>query len=111
MYCIKCGSKNMEENKFCFNCGTELRKQEMIEIKYLKIKTYLIPAIISTTMCCMPFGIVSIIYAVKTSGFIEEGNILKAKEVSKKAKKWCILSFVTGFIWLFLCLYLAVMDV
>lgn len=29
MFCYKCGKKNLEENKNCYNCGVKLKNNEV----------------------------------------------------------------------------------
>lgn len=55
-------------------------------------------AILTTLFCCLPLGIVSIIYAAKVDGFYRSGDYdaaVDAAENSKKYSKWgAILGFV-----------------
>lgn len=60
--------------------------------------TYLWLAILSLLCCCVPLGIVSIIYATKVESTYIKGNYALAKEKSDKAKLWGILAVVLGFI-------------
>lgn len=57
---------------------------------------YLVLAIISTVCCCLPFGIVSIVYAVKINNATNEGNNEEAQRAAKTARIWLIVSFVCG---------------
>ena len=50
-----------------------------------KVPNYLIPAIISA-ICCLPLGIVSIIFAAQVNGKVASGDIAGAMNASKKAK-------------------------
>jgi hypothetical protein len=61
------------------------------------IPNYLFPAIIST--CCffgMPFGVVSIIYAVQVNRKAAAGNLQGAINASQKAKKWLVTAILVG---------------
>lgn len=58
----------------------------------------LILAIFSTLCCCMPFGVVSIVYAAQVDGHLSRGDIAQATDSSEKAKNWAIASIVCGFI-------------
>lgn len=60
---------------------------------------YLIWAILSTLCCCLPTGIVAIIYASKVNTLYIRGDIKGAKDASEKAAWWVIISFVAGLIW------------
>ena len=55
-------------------------------------------AILSTIFCCLPFGIVSIIFAAKVDNYWNAGNYIDSEEASRKARGWMIASIVTGLI-------------
>jgi hypothetical protein len=57
---------------------------------------HLVWAILSTVLCCIPFGIVSIVYATKVSGLWGEGRYAEAQAASDNAKKWAIIAAVVG---------------
>ena len=58
--------------------------------------SYLALAIISTILCCLPTGIVSIVYATQVNSNFEDGNYEKAMSASKNAKTWGIVSIVAA---------------
>ena len=60
--------------------------------------TNLVWAIISTVLCCLPVGIVAIIYALKVTNKYREGDIEGAKRASETGAWWCIASIVLGII-------------
>lgn len=60
---------------------------------------YLIWAILATICCCIPSGIVAIIYAAKVSPAYYRGDYMAAMDASSKAQLWVIISFVAGLIW------------
>jgi hypothetical protein len=62
------------------------------------IQNYLVPAIISTICCCLPAGIVSIIFATQVNTKIKAGDIQGAMDASAKAKMWFIIAIVAGVI-------------
>ncbi|RUP04274.1 MAG: CD225/dispanin family protein [Mycobacterium sp.] len=57
---------------------------------------YLVWAILSTVLCCLPAGIVSIVYSTKVSGLWAQGRYGEAQEASRNAKKWAIISAIVG---------------
>jgi len=58
----------------------------------------LVWGILSTVLCCLPLGIVSIVYASKVSGLWAQGRYAEAQEASANAKKWAIWGAVAGVI-------------
>ena len=78
-----------------------------MEQKPERPKNYLALAIISTIACCMPLGIVSIIYSTKVDTAYNDGNYALAESSSKKAKNWGIASMVA--IGVILILYVIIM--
>lgn len=59
-------------------------------------ENYLVWAILVTVLCCLPFGIVSIVYSNKVSGLWAQGRYAEAQEASNNAKKWAIIGAVVG---------------
>ena len=60
--------------------------------------TNLVWAIISTVLCCLPAGIVAIVYAVKVTNKYNAGDIEGAKRASETGAWWCIASIILGLI-------------
>jgi hypothetical protein len=58
----------------------------------------LVWGILVTVLCCLPFGIVSIVYASKVSGLWVQGRYDEAQKASADAKKWAIWGAVAGVI-------------
>ena len=58
----------------------------------------LVWGILVTVLCCIPFGIVSIIQASKVSGLWAQGQYAEAQKASDEAKKWAIWGAVAGII-------------
>jgi hypothetical protein len=47
-------------------------------------------------LCCLPFGIVSIVYSTKVSGLWAQGRYAEAQSASDSAKKWAIIGAIVG---------------
>lgn len=73
---------------------------------------YLVWSILVTILCCVPFGIVSIVYASKVSGLWGQGLYNEAESASKNAKNWAIAGGVTGgvFIIIYIIYVIAVVN-
>ncbi len=59
-------------------------------------KTYLVHAILCTLFCCMPFGIVAIVYAAQVESNWSKGLYDLAQQKSKTAKTFVNVSFWIG---------------
>lgn len=57
---------------------------------------HMVMAILTTVACCLPFGIVSLVYANKVNTLWQTGRYDEALEASKNAKTWWIVSLVAG---------------
>ena len=55
----------------------------------------LVWAILATLFCCLPFGIVSIIYASQVDGKRAAGDIDGARDASRKAGQWAMWSAIS----------------
>ncbi len=61
-------------------------------------KTWLTEAILATIFCCMPFGIVAIVYASQVVSFYKNGNYASAEDASNNAKKYINIALISGLI-------------
>lgn len=113
MFCSNCGARNEENVTYCANCGNELRRietprvdvppppQHQSQTSYAPqtsqyVPNYLVPAILTTLFCCLPFGIVSIVYAAQVNGKLAAGDRPGALQSSQNAKTWAWIAFGTG---------------
>ena len=58
----------------------------------------LVWAILSTIFCCLPLGIVSIVYAAQVNGKWASGDVAGAQESSRKAKQFALWGTIIGLI-------------
>lgn len=63
---------------------------------YTMPKTWLVESILATLFCCIPFGIVGLIYSTQISSYFNHGNYAAAEEASRNAGKWTKIAFFTG---------------
>ena len=59
-------------------------------------QNYLVWAILTTILCCLPAGVVSIVYAAQVNSKAAAGDYAGAQQASANAKKWAIISAVAG---------------
>ena len=122
MYCPNCGTESDESAKFCQSCGkalsgtseqpspsnadsfdaTRADAESAHDVRAAPygtvphIPNYLVQAVLVTIFCCLPFGIVSIVFAAQVNGKVSAGDIAGAREASRRAKTWAWISFGVG---------------
>lgn len=62
----------------------------------VKPDNYLVPAILVTLFCCLPLGVVSIVYAAQVDSKHNAGDHAGARQASETAKKWFLASLICG---------------
>ena len=62
------------------------------------VPNYLIPAVIVTLACCLPIGVVAVIYAAQVNNKLAMGDVAGAKAASSKAKMWSWIGFAVALI-------------
>lgn len=72
---------------------SEATDQQMTEPRP---KTWLVESILVTILCCLPFGIVGIVYASGVNTKYDLGDIAGAKRASMEAGKWTKIGFFVG---------------
>lgn len=53
-------------------------------------------AILCTVLCCLPIGVVSIVYSTRVSGLWSQGRYAEAQAAANNAKKWAIIGAIVG---------------
>jgi len=61
-----------------------------------KVPNYLVQSILCTLCCCLPFGIVAIVFAAQVNSKLAAGDYQGAVASSKNARLWCWLSVGVG---------------
>jgi hypothetical protein len=61
-----------------------------------EVQNYLIPAILATIFCCLPLGVVSIIFATQVNSKLAAGDVAGAMESSRKAKMFMFITIGAG---------------
>ena len=60
---------------------------------------YLVWTVLVTVMCCVPLGVISLIYSSQVKTKYNAGDIEGAKKASSKTELWLMLAFVLGLIY------------
>ena len=55
-------------------------------------------AIVATLLCCMPFGIVAIVYAAQVDSKFGAGDYRGAQKASDSVKTWYHVALVSGLV-------------
>jgi len=66
------------------------------------VPNYLVLAII-TLFCCLPLGIVAVVFAARVNGQVQAGDIAGALVSSRKAKLFSFIGLGVGLAWWIIC--------
>ncbi len=94
MYCTNCGDELPLEAPACGKCGQDIPHFPPPP----KIPNYLVHAIVVTFCCCLPLGIVALVFSSQVNNKLAAGDIAGAEESSRKARTWAIVAFVAGIV-------------
>ena len=124
MFCTKCGKDIPENASFCPSCAAPVNVQYQQQTAFAqqpvtpqqtaaiqepaKVTDWLIPGIIATVCCCLPLGVVSIVFAAQANSQAQQGNYEEAQKTADKAKLFFILSIVLGLIGVVLYIFLQI---
>ena len=108
MFCPACGTKIEGVATVCSHCGatlpvvtppaTTIPAPPSPTPPIERIPNYLVWAILATICCCLPGGIVAIVYAAQVNGKIALGDLVQARRYSRLALIWCWVSFGVGIV-------------
>ncbi len=106
MFCRNCGTQNADGAPTCTACGAELSNpyqaaaaggQPQVPMAGAgKPENYLVYAILVTLCCCLPCGIVGIVYAAQVDSKWNSGDQFGAISAAKNAKTWTLVGFGVG---------------
>ena len=84
------------ENKGAENPSGEVKTESKPSVPTVPPKTWLVESILVTLFCCMPFGIVGIVYAAMVESRFYAGQYDAALQASQTAGKWTKIGFWVG---------------
>ena len=106
MYCTKCGQPLAPNATACLNCGQRVHRPTAPP----PVPNYLVHSIFVTLCCCLPLGIVGVIYAAQVNSKLAVGDVAGATAASKSAKTWTLIGFILGIVILLLNLAFGVLG-
>lgn len=61
-----------------------------------KVDTWLWQSIVATLLCCLPVGVVGIVFAAQANSALSSGNYTEATAKARQAKTWTLVSVGLG---------------
>ena len=119
MNCPNCGTSNLDTASICANCGRPMTAAPpspppVYQATYTPpapqgsasygapagpaIKNYLLQSILVTICCCLPLGIVAIIFSAQVNSKLAAGDIAGAQEASSRAKMCVWIAVILGLV-------------
>ena len=112
MFCPKCGAQNDDSASTCAQCGESLQQQPQApqpEQPVARVPSYLVQSILITIFCCLPLGVVAIVFAAQVDSKVKAGDYEGAVDLSNKAKMFCWIGFGLGLVgalvWILLVMF------
>ena len=90
MYCTNCGNELPQGAQACGSCDTRVPHFPPPP----KVENYLIHSVVATLCCCLPLGVVALIYSAQVNTKLAMGDVAGAQASSANAKKWVIAAVV-----------------
>ena len=106
MVCPHCQSQVPLNAAACPSCGMDLSNvstpqaaaPQPTPASPPKLNTWLVPSILVTVRCCLPFGIVAIVFASKANSCLGAQDYEGAQKAAKTAKIWFWVALGTGLV-------------
>lgn len=94
MYCTNCGTERLESATICASCN-----QAVVQYPApAGVPNYLVHSILVTLCCCLPFGVVALIYATQVNTKLAAGDLAGAQASSRSARTWVTVSVIVGIV-------------
>jgi hypothetical protein len=94
VFCTNCGAPRAEGATACTNCAQRFRTFPPPPV----IPNYLVQSVLVTLCCCMPFGIVALVFAAQVNSKLAAGDVAGAQASSRSARTWTIVALIAGLI-------------
>lgn len=93
MFCPSCGRELPANATACPWCA---RQQRPVFVGNSSDNGPLIRAILVTVFCCLPCGVVGIVYACKADSCAKVGDWAGMAQMRQRAKTWTLVGFIGG---------------
>lgn len=94
MYCTNCGNELPPGAIACMSCGQAIPHFPPPP----NVPNYLVHSIVATLCCCLPPGVVALVYSSQVNTKLAAGDVAGAEESSRKAKMWVIVTLIIGIV-------------
>ncbi len=81
-----------------------------VPIRADNVPTHLVEAILVTLLCCVPFGVVAIVFAAQVGPKLAAGDYEGAVQASKSAQMWVFISAGLGLLAILIGLAAVVLE-
>jgi hypothetical protein len=115
--CPNCGTNNLDNASVCVNCGRSLMggaaqtytPPPPPQPSYggpgpgapaTQVPNYLVQSILVTLCCCLPLGVVAIIFSAQVNSKLAAGDVAGAMDASRKAKLFCWIALGLGIVFM-----------
>ena len=97
MFCTECGAEINDNAVICTKCGVPVNGRTIPRAGVTEqVPNHMVGAILTTLFCCLPGGIIAIIYSSQVNTKLAQGDIEGAKAASKTAWIWIIVNLCCG---------------
>jgi Interferon-induced transmembrane protein len=70
----------------------------------------IVATVISVIFCCLPHGVVSLIFALQVDKKAKAGDVVGAINAAKQAKMWAIISLVVSIVFLVIGIVFGILN-
>lgn len=120
-FCRNCGQPSPDDAAFCASCGAPTQSPEAAATAASQTTTsvpaappatppsavppagkpdyvpnFLVPSILLMLFCCLPGGIIALVYGSTVNSKLAQGDRAGAIAASNSAKLWCMISLGVG---------------
>ena len=94
MYCTNCGNELPPGAIACTSCGQATPHFPPPP----NVPNYLVHSILATLCCCLPLGVVALVYSSQVNTKLAAGDVAGAEASSRSARTWVIVAVIAGIV-------------